>query len=119
LAILDAYLHLADTHWFGASYIPCSRAQAISANTAVRFAWTGGTFGELQQRLKCEACDVVLRLPPCAPYPVSNERGKVRSLTKIDNRVGRSGHSLHGDDADDGRQQIESNEGYQALGFDH
>jgi hypothetical protein len=67
---LDAYLHLADTHWFGASCMPCSRAQAISVNTAIRLAGKGSTFGELQRRLKCGICGGCVSLVLCSdPRP--------------------------------------------------
>jgi hypothetical protein len=63
---LDAYLDLADTHWFGTTCVPCGRVHSISIPAALRLAGTGATFGELQCRLKCANCRASLSLVVCS-----------------------------------------------------
>jgi hypothetical protein len=70
---LEGYLHLADTHWFEASCVFCSRTQAISVHTAIRLAGTGSTFAELQRRLQCWACAGPMSMSVCSdPRPAQN-----------------------------------------------
>lgn len=73
---LDAYLDLADTHWFGMSCVPCGRVQAISVPTAIRLAGTGATFGELQRRLKCVNCSAPMSMVLCSDSRPASTRNR-------------------------------------------